>query len=171
ILEATAVLIDGHTGEVLSTHKLPDRMQYGVGRFGSPLLLYSQMMDQALPDWFAAIAATSTSMQGRWAWRLPIRLDARRGSGDHCSTPRMPFVYIVQCADGTLYTGYAVDLDDRIARHNAGSGAKYTSGRRPVSLVYSEFFASMSEAMRREYEIKRWTRARKEAMIAGLEGR
>ncbi len=82
ILEATAVLIDGHTGEVLSTHKLPDRMQYGVGRFGSPLLLYSQMMDQALPDWFAAITATSTSMQGRWAWGLPTRADVRGGSGD-----------------------------------------------------------------------------------------
>jgi hypothetical protein len=61
-LEATAVLIDGHSGKVLSTIKLPSRMQYGIGRSGSPFGLYLQMMNQAMPDWFTAI--TATSVQG-----------------------------------------------------------------------------------------------------------
>jgi len=75
------------------------------------------------------------------------------------------YVYIVQCADGTLYTGYAVDLDKRIAAHNGGRGAKYTAGRRPVSLVYSESFDSKSDALKREHELKRRTRANKQALI------
>ena len=79
----------------------------------------------------------------------------------------MYHVYIVRCADGTLYTGYAVDPRKREKAHNIGRGARYTSGRRPVSLVYSEAFESRSEALRRECQIKRWTRAEKEALIAG----
>jgi hypothetical protein len=56
VLEATVVLIDGRSGQVLSTHKLPSRMRYGMGRASSGLTLFLQMMDQALPDWFMAIA-------------------------------------------------------------------------------------------------------------------
>lgn len=78
----------------------------------------------------------------------------------------LPVVYIVRCADGTLYTGYAVDLDQRLRAHNLGRGAKYTAGRRPVSLVYSAACASKSEALKRERQIKRWPRDRKEALIA-----
>jgi hypothetical protein len=66
VLEATVVLIDGHSGEVVSTNKLPNRMRYGLGRFSSPLSLYLQMMDQAMPDWFKAITGVST----------PVRSDA-----------------------------------------------------------------------------------------------
>ena len=77
----------------------------------------------------------------------------------------MPFVYIVRCADGTLYTGYAVDPYARAKKHNAGRGARYTAGRRPVSLVYSEAFESKSEALRREWELKRWPRSKKESVI------
>ena len=84
---------------------------------------------------------------------------------------RVHFVYIVQCVDGTLYTGYAVDLDRRIDAHNAGRGAKYTSGRRPVSLVYSESFRSKSDALKREHALKRRTRAKKEALIASTSRR
>ncbi len=62
VLEATAVLIDGHSGEVVSRNKLPNRMRYALGRVGSPLMLYLQMMDQAMPDWSKAIAGTSASM-------------------------------------------------------------------------------------------------------------
>jgi putative endonuclease len=76
------------------------------------------------------------------------------------------YVYIVQCVDGTLYTGYAVDLDKRIEAHNNGRGAKYTAGRRPVSLVYSESFDSKSDALKREHELKRRTRKNKQALIA-----
>jgi len=77
------------------------------------------------------------------------------------------FVYIVRCRDGTLYTGYARDPLQRTRIHNSGRGARYTSGRLPVTLAYSESFDSKSEALRREYELKRWSRARKEALIRG----
>ena len=75
------------------------------------------------------------------------------------------FVYIVRCCDGTLYTGYARDPREREKVHNSGRGARYTSGRLPVTLTYSEPFDSKSEALKRECELKRWSRAKKEALI------
>ena len=77
----------------------------------------------------------------------------------------MHFVYIVRCTDGSLYTGYARDPVARTRAHNAGRGARYTSGRRPVRLVYSEGFATLSEALKREYELKQWTRAEKQDLV------
>ena len=77
----------------------------------------------------------------------------------------MHFVYIVRCADGSLYTGYARDPQARIRVHNAGRGARYTSGRRPVRLVYSESFETLSEALKREYELKQWPRVKKQALV------
>lgn len=85
-------------------------------------------------------------------------------AGDVIVTP-VHFVYIVRCADGTLYTGYARDPVRREQQHNIGRGARYTAGRRPVQVVYAEPFASAGEALRRERELKRWTRARKEALV------
>ena len=76
------------------------------------------------------------------------------------------FVYIVRCADGTLYTGCAKDPVERAEAHNAGRGARYTSGRRPVTLVYSEACESRGDALRREHQLKQWTRERKQALIA-----
>ena len=73
-------------------------------------------------------------------------------------------VYIVRCADRTLYTGVARDLAARIEAHNEGRGAKYTRSRRPVKLVYQEPAADRSAALRREHAIKRLTRAEKEAL-------
>ncbi len=64
------------------------------------------------------------------------------------------FVYMLRCADASLYTGVATDLAARVARHNAGTGAKYTRGRRPVVLVYHELAADRAAAQRREAEIK-----------------
>jgi len=75
------------------------------------------------------------------------------------------FVYIVRCADGTLYTGYARDPRERERAHNSGRGAKYTSARRPVRLVYQEEFRSMGEALAREYVVKQLTRAQKDALV------
>lgn len=75
-------------------------------------------------------------------------------------------VYIVRCRDRTLYTGVAKDLDARVAAHNAGRGAKYTRSRRPVRLVYRETAADRGQALRREHEIKRMTRAAKSALCA-----
>ena len=77
-----------------------------------------------------------------------------------------PTVYIVRCADGTLYTGYALDVEQRCAAHNAGRGARYTAGRRPVTVVYSEPCETVGEALKREYALKRLSRAEKEALIA-----
>jgi putative endonuclease len=74
-------------------------------------------------------------------------------------------VYIVRCADGTLYTGYARDPGAREKAHNSGRGARYTAGRRPVRLVYWESFRSIGDALRRERQVKRLRRARKEAMV------
>ncbi|MFC3419269.1 GIY-YIG nuclease family protein [Salinicoccus hispanicus] len=75
------------------------------------------------------------------------------------------YVYIVECADGTLYTGYAKDVKARIAKHNTGNGAKYTRNRRPVRLMHSEVYKTKSEALKREHEIKRLTRHQKLALI------
>jgi putative endonuclease len=76
----------------------------------------------------------------------------------------MPFVYIVRCSDGTLYTGWAVDVAARVKAHNAGRGAKYTRMRLPVKLVYSEELPTRAEAMQRERQIKRYPRAKKLAL-------
>ena len=77
------------------------------------------------------------------------------------------FVYMVRCADGTLYTGLARDPQARLKVHNSGKGAKYTRSRLPVVLVYTEPCESLSAALKRERDLKPLTRARKEALIAG----
>ncbi|WP_393966260.1 GIY-YIG nuclease family protein [Exiguobacterium sp. S22-S28] len=74
-------------------------------------------------------------------------------------------VYIVRCRDGSLYTGYAVDVEKRLATHNAGQGAKYTRARLPVVLEYTETFTTKSDALKREYAIKQLTRTKKEQLI------
>ncbi len=78
------------------------------------------------------------------------------------------YVYIVRCRDGTFYAGYAVDLAKRVAQHNAGKGAKYTRGRRPVVLVYWEEFSSRSEAQRREKALQKQDRAEKARLVAAF---
>ena len=78
-----------------------------------------------------------------------------------------PCAYILLCADGTLYTGWTNDLQKRLAAHNAGRGAKYTRGRRPVTLLYSEECASKREAMSREAAIKKLSHERKLLLSEG----
>lgn len=75
---------------------------------------------------------------------------------------------MVRCADGTLYTGFARDPVARVRVHNAGKGAKYTRARLPVTIVYTEPCESRSAALKRECQIKPWSRAKKDALIAGL---
>lgn len=79
---------------------------------------------------------------------------------------RWHYVYVVRCADGTLYTGYTTDLEAREAAHNNGRGAKYTRGRRPVAVVYSERYRSLEKALTREHAVKRLTRTEKLALVA-----
>ena len=74
-------------------------------------------------------------------------------------------VYLVRCADGTYYAGSTTDVEARAAAHSAGRGARYTSGRRPVTVVYVEACSSRSAALRREHALKRLTRAAKETLI------
>lgn len=77
----------------------------------------------------------------------------------------MNYTYLVKCADGTLYCGWTNHLEQRVKAHNAGKGAKYTKGRRPVTLVYYEAFETRREAMRREAELKRLSRQEKWELI------
>jgi len=76
------------------------------------------------------------------------------------------YIYIVECSDGTLYTGYTTDVERRVTEHNAGRGAKYTAGRRPVKLRYVEQHPDRSSAQKREYEIKTYSREQKERLVA-----
>jgi putative endonuclease len=76
------------------------------------------------------------------------------------------YVYILKCADGSLYTGYTNDLKKRIKTHNSGKGAKYTRCRLPLELVYYETYETKNEAMKREYNIKQMSRSNKLKLIS-----
>lgn len=80
-------------------------------------------------------------------------------------TEKRWFVYILQCADGTFYTGMTDDVIRREAAHNSGKGAKYTRGRTPVQVVYSEECESYSAALKREYAIKKLRRQEKMELL------
>lgn len=75
------------------------------------------------------------------------------------------YVYVLECADETLYTGYTTDVERRVNEHDSGAGAKYTRGRTPVELVHTEEYETKSAAMSREYEIKQLSRSEKEQLI------
>lgn len=78
------------------------------------------------------------------------------------------FLYILECADASYYTGITTDIDRRIDEHNTGKGAKYTQGRGPVSVVYTENFEDRSQASKREFEIKTLTKEQKKKLIRSL---
>lgn len=75
------------------------------------------------------------------------------------------WVYIVECADLSYYTGITTNIEKRIDKHNTGSGAKYTKFKRPVWLIYFEKYTNRSEATKREMEIKKLTRKQKETLV------
>ena len=79
------------------------------------------------------------------------------------------WVYVIECADDSLYTGYTTDVERRVREHDRGEGAKYTRGRTPVELVHTEEFDSKSAAMSREYEIKQLSRRQKEELVVSEE--
>ena len=80
---------------------------------------------------------------------------------------KLYYVYLLRCADDSLYVGSAQNVDNRVKDHNDGRGAAYPFKHRPVHLVYSETFRSEHVALARERQLKRWSRAKKEALIAG----
>jgi putative endonuclease len=75
------------------------------------------------------------------------------------------YIYVLECSDGSLYTGYTTDIERRLKEHNSGQGAKYTRGRLPVKLRHQESFKSRSLAQKREYQIKQLPRSKKEELI------
>jgi putative endonuclease len=92
---------------------------------------------------------------------------------DHVPQPQVHYVYMVCCANGTLYTGYTINVERRIALHNTGKGGRYTRSHRPVSLVATWTFNSKGEALRAERELKRLPRELKLRLVeqvTSLEG-
>ena len=79
----------------------------------------------------------------------------------------MHFVYILRCRDGSYYVGSTHNVETRVRVHHSGQGPAFTARRIPVELVYQESFATLGEAVRRERQLKGWSRAKKEALIAG----
>ena len=77
----------------------------------------------------------------------------------------MPFVYILECSDNSLYTGYALDVEKRLQQHNQGLASKYTRARLPAICVYREEIETVSAALKREIEIKKMTREQKLDLI------
>ncbi len=75
------------------------------------------------------------------------------------------FVYMLECVDGSFYTGFTRDLEKRLDKHNKGLASKYTRARLPVRMVYSECLESKSAALKREYTIKQLTRPQKAALL------
>ena len=79
----------------------------------------------------------------------------------------MAWMYILQCSDGSYYVGSTRDLESRLFQHQQGTGAKYTSHRLPVKLVYSEEYERVSDAYAREKQVQNWSRVKREALING----
>jgi len=77
----------------------------------------------------------------------------------------MHFVYIIECEDGSFYTGSSPNPKERFKRHQTGTGGRYTRLRKPVKLIYTEKFDTKSDALKRELQIKGWTRAKKEKLV------
>ncbi|MEW6716415.1 MAG: GIY-YIG nuclease family protein [Chloroflexota bacterium] len=79
----------------------------------------------------------------------------------------MPWMYILECADGSYYVGSTFDLEKRVWEHNEGLGSRYTKYRCPVKLVYAAEFALIDEAYEWEKQVQNWSRAKREALIRG----
>ena len=79
----------------------------------------------------------------------------------------MAHMYILECVDGSYYTGSTTDLERRLEQHQRREGARHTAKRLPVKLVYCEFFDRVADAFAREKQVQGWNRKKKEALIAG----
>ena len=77
------------------------------------------------------------------------------------------YFYVLECSDGSYYAGYTVDIERRLHNHNTGKGAKYTRGRTPVKLLYSEEFDSKSAALKMEIKFKKFSKKKKQSYIEG----
>ena len=79
----------------------------------------------------------------------------------------MHYVYILRCADGSLYIGETRSLPERLTKHGEGNACAFTASRRPVDLAYAETYPTRAATLKRERQLKRWARAKKEALVAG----
>ena len=79
----------------------------------------------------------------------------------------MPFMYILECSDRSLYVGSTWDLDRRLSQHFEGEGAEYTRKRLPVRLIYSEYCSRIADAFLREKQVQRWSRSKRLALVNG----
>ena len=115
------------------------------------------------------VTVLKTVLVARRAWvRIPpppLTLSKVEGP---VSMEQAWYFYIVRCRDKSLYSGITNDLERRLKEHNKGTGAKYTSGRRPVELVYSEKHSNVSIARKREAQVKSWIKIQKEQLIVGF---
>lgn len=75
------------------------------------------------------------------------------------------YFYLARCKDNSLYAGTCINVQEREAKHNEGKGAKYTRSRLPIRIIYSEEFETLSEARKREAEVKKWSKSKKEQLI------
>ncbi len=100
-------------------------------------------------------------------FKFAFRFRRQENREETPNPPGMNIVYLLRCADGTLYCGWTTDMEARLKAHNAGTGAKYTRSRLPVTLVYTETYEDRHEALSREWHIKRMSRAAKEKLISG----
>mgnify|MGYP001575312054 CR=1 FL=1 len=80
------------------------------------------------------------------------------------------YFYLARCSDNSLYSGSCIDIKKREAKHNQGTGAKYTRSRRPIKIIFFEEFQTLVEARRREAQIKGWTKIKKENLIINKKG-
>lgn len=83
----------------------------------------------------------------------------------------MPYMYMLECRDGSFYTGSTIDLRKRLIEHQSGIGAKYTRSKLPVRLVFCEEYPKIGDAFRREKEIQKWNHGKKKALIGGSENK
>lgn len=120
------------------------------------LLLIERGIVRRRSEWFPYIGVCRRNAQVRSFGLLPVGV--KEGQVDQ-------YVYIVECKDKSLYTGWTTHLRERVKTHNAGRGAKYTRSRRPVKLVYWEVWQTKEEALRREAAIKKMSRSRKLQLI------
>jgi predicted GIY-YIG superfamily endonuclease len=138
------------------------------------LLRFCSLQNRLVGIWgqickmFARGGACGTILRGDFARICPLTPADKEGGvpTDAALAPFSQFMYVLRCADGSLYAGYAVDVAARAAAHNAGRGAKYTRGRGPVTVAAAARFYTKHQAMRAEWAFKQLPRAQKEAVLA-----
>ena len=115
----------------------------------------------------SADADFAVAKEREWQYRRLLELVKSSAKDKRMDTANTGwFFYIVRCKDNSLYSGMTNNLEERLKKHNDGTGAKYTSSHRPVTLVHSERFDSSSQAKKRENEVKRWPKSKKEQLVS-----